>query len=680
MRCYRLHGPYDPHPEALPVHARDPLHQPDRRPRAARSDRGGQRVVSRRGWCTSRPGSSGCRRSGSTTATSPGSSRRGRATRGGPAAPLPIWPGATSAAWVAWSRRRSRPAGALAAELSEAGIAERHPRPARREPGAVHPCPPSPRRGYPAPLRPARGAARAVRRPDGGGEGARPAARRLAGGGAPHRRPAGRSWGWARPAGASSGAAASDARLWLPFEADRDRLADLYAAAELVVAPCPIETFGLAALEALASGAPVLAADRGGVAETVERSGGGRHFASGDARQPSPRRRSPCSRATWPRSARRGRRYAAAHHGWDGVLRPALRRIPASSPAREPAGLDSRRDPGARDRRSSGCGRSAPSAASFPRSWWFPTGMANGLSSAIPSSSRWLRERAADGRGDRAPRRAARRGGTCRARRPTASGPGAAPAREGEFLDARTWPAARERIERGAALLRALGLRPIGFVPPAWLAREDGHRAAARRGSASARTRPRDSLLSRRAGGSVGRRCAGARARRAGLGLGGGGPGTLDAAARARRYPRIAFHPQDLDHPAAAADARAHAGALARPPPADLLRGAAPPGLPRRPRAAHDGRAGAPDLPRAWWRPICWRAPGGSSGSSRGSAIRIRFWDSFVLNAFGDAACALTPLRIGGEPARLAGMLRSRVPATGRVRRASASRCWPPGR
>ena len=38
--------------------------------------------------------------------------------------------------------------------------------------------------------------------------------------------------------------------------------------------------------------------------------------------------------------------------------------------------------------------------------------------------------------------------------------------------------------------------------------------------------------------------------------------------------------------------------------------------------------------------------------------------DAFILNAFGDAACALTPLRIGGEPARLAGMLRSRVPAT----------------
>lgn len=48
----------------------------------------------------------------------------------------------------------------------------------------------------------------------------------------------------------------------------------------------------------------------------------------------------------------------------------------------------------------------------------------------------------------------------------------------------------------------------------------------------------------------------------------------------------------------------------------------------------------------------------------QGLGHRISFADSFVLNAFGDAACALTPLRIGGEPARLAGMLRRRVPAT----------------
>jgi uncharacterized membrane protein YbhN (UPF0104 family) len=48
----------------------------------------------------------------------------------------------------------------------------------------------------------------------------------------------------------------------------------------------------------------------------------------------------------------------------------------------------------------------------------------------------------------------------------------------------------------------------------------------------------------------------------------------------------------------------------------------------------------------------------------QGLGHRITAKDAFVLNAFGDAACALTPLRIGGEPARLAGMLRSGVPAT----------------
>ena len=65
------------------------------------------------------------------------------------------------------------------------------------------------------------------------------------------------------------------------------------------------------------------------------------------------------------------------------------------------------------------------------------------------------------------------------------------------------------------------------------------------------------------------------------------------------------------------------------------------------------GLVGADLLARAWR--IQWII--------RGLGHRISLWDSFVLNAFGDAACALTPLRIGGEPARLAGMLRSRVPA-----------------
>ena len=47
----------------------------------------------------------------------------------------------------------------------------------------------------------------------------------------------------------------------------------------------------------------------------------------------------------------------------------------------------------------------------------------------------------------------------------------------------------------------------------------------------------------------------------------------------------------------------------------------------------------------------------------QGLGHRLSFTDAFIVNAFGDAACALTPLRIGGEPARLAGLLRSRVPA-----------------
>ncbi len=47
----------------------------------------------------------------------------------------------------------------------------------------------------------------------------------------------------------------------------------------------------------------------------------------------------------------------------------------------------------------------------------------------------------------------------------------------------------------------------------------------------------------------------------------------------------------------------------------------------------------------------------------RGLGHRLGLADAFVLNSYGDAACALTPLRLGGEPARLAGLLRSGVPA-----------------
>ena len=47
-----------------------------------------------------------------------------------------------------------------------------------------------------------------------------------------------------------------------------------------------------------------------------------------------------------------------------------------------------------------------------------------------------------------------------------------------------------------------------------------------------------------------------------------------------------------------------------------------------------------------------------------GLDCRITLLDALRLNAYGDAACAVTPLRLGGEPARLAGMLAARVPAS----------------
>jgi glycosyltransferase involved in cell wall biosynthesis len=50
---------------------------------------------------------------------------------------------------------------------------------------------------------------------------------------------------------------------------DRDTLAMLYASADVCVLPSFSETCGLVALEAMASGLPVIAADAGGLRESV---------------------------------------------------------------------------------------------------------------------------------------------------------------------------------------------------------------------------------------------------------------------------------------------------------------------------------------------------------------------------------------------------------------------------
>ena len=49
---------------------------------------------------------------------------------------------------------------------------------------------------------------------------------------------------------------------------------------------------------------------------------------------------------------------------------------------------------------------------------------------------------------------------------------------------------------------------------------------------------------------------------------------------------------------------------------------------------------------------------------ARGINASLGFRDALAVNAIGDAACSLTPLRIAGEPARLGVMLHAGVPST----------------
>jgi glycosyltransferase involved in cell wall biosynthesis len=65
---------------------------------------------------------------------------------------------------------------------------------------------------------------------------------------------------------------------------DRPALASVYACADLCVLPSETETCGLVALEAMASGVPVIAADAGGLRESVRHGRDGLLVPPGDAR------------------------------------------------------------------------------------------------------------------------------------------------------------------------------------------------------------------------------------------------------------------------------------------------------------------------------------------------------------------------------------------------------------
>lgn len=106
---------------------------------------------------------------------------------------------------------------------------------------------------------------------------------------------------------------------FLSFERDRQRLAELMASVDLLVSPGPVETFGLAALEALASGTPVLTVDRGGVPEFVAASGAGASYPLGDAAALADHaitllRGDPAALGA------RGRAYVEQRHSWTTVF------------------------------------------------------------------------------------------------------------------------------------------------------------------------------------------------------------------------------------------------------------------------------------------------------------------------------------------------------------------------
>jgi alpha-1,6-mannosyltransferase len=105
----------------------------------------------------------------------------------------------------------------------------------------------------------------------------------------------------------------------LGYTRTRETIANLHAAADFYVSPCPYETFGLAALEALSCGTPVLSADRGGVAEQVQTSEAGALFPSGDAGGLAEAAVA-LFRSDLCELGKRGRSFAVREHAWPAVL------------------------------------------------------------------------------------------------------------------------------------------------------------------------------------------------------------------------------------------------------------------------------------------------------------------------------------------------------------------------
>jgi predicted deacetylase len=127
-------------------------------------------------------------------------------------------------------------------------------------------------------------------------------------------------------------------------------------------------------------------------------------------------------------------------------------------------------------------------------------------------------------------------------------------AREGEFLTLNRHEA-RERIRRGTERLRDQQLTPVGFIPPAWLARETTHEVVREAGLAFSED-ARTIRLHR-----SGRQLPAPALRWSGRSTARAWGSRAVASVRWRTWQReplvrLALHPQDLAHPVTAASLR----------------------------------------------------------------------------------------------------------------------------
>ncbi len=106
---------------------------------------------------------------------------------------------------------------------------------------------------------------------------------------------------------------------WLPYQGDREQVARLHAAADLYLATGDRETFGLSALEAMASGIPVVSAARGGGWELVQRAGAGGGYEPGSPHDLARAVTAALGNDLLAEGAR-SRAYAERAHGWDTVF------------------------------------------------------------------------------------------------------------------------------------------------------------------------------------------------------------------------------------------------------------------------------------------------------------------------------------------------------------------------